>query len=102
MWLKNTSGQKSASFTFVVVGFVVVTVWMLLSIFSKIGHIEIREFDGATAMTYLSPLLALYFGRRWNETKTVDSDANSATVATADGSAPTKVTPPSDVATPVD
>lgn len=100
VWLKNTSGQKSASFTFVVVGFVVVTVWMLLSIFSKIGHIEIREFDGGTAMTYLSPLLALYFGRRWNDGKTVDTDANSATVVSGDGIAAAKVTPPSESSIP--
>jgi hypothetical protein len=75
LWVKNTSGQKSASLTFVVVGFVVVTLWLLASIVSKVGHIEIREFDSAGAMGYLTPLLALYFGRRWTDGKnTLDTD----------------------------
>ncbi len=75
MWVKNTSGQKSASLTFAAVGFTVVTLWLVVSIVSKIGHIEIRQFDGATAMAYLTPLLALYFGRRWTDGKsTLDMD----------------------------
>lgn len=75
MWIKNTSGQKSASLTFVSVAFSVVTLWLLVSIVSKIGHIEIRQFDAATAMGYLTPLLALYFGRRWTDGKnTLDMD----------------------------
>lgn len=75
MWIKNTSGQKSASLTFVSVAFGVVTLWLLVSIVSKIGHIEIRQFDAATAMGYLTPLLALYFGRRWTDGKnTLDMD----------------------------
>jgi hypothetical protein len=53
--------------TLVVVGFIVVTLWLLLSIFSKIGHIEIRPFSGSEAMSYFSPLAALYYGRRWQE-----------------------------------
>lgn len=75
MWIKNTSGQKSASLTFVSVGFAVVTLWLLVSIVSKIGHLEIREFDSGTAMGYLTPLLALYFGRRWTDGKySLDAD----------------------------
>lgn len=77
MWIKNTSGQKSASLTFVSIAFGIVTLWLLLSVFSKIGHIEIREFDAGSAMAYLTPLLALYFGRRWTDGKnTLDSDPN--------------------------
>lgn len=75
MWIKNTSGQKSASLTFVCVAFTVVTLWLVVSIISKIGHIEIRQFDAAGAMAYLTPLLALYFGRRWTDGKsTLDMD----------------------------
>lgn len=75
LWVKNTLGQQSASLTFVTVGFVVVTLWLLVSILSKIGHIEIRSFDSAQAMGYLVPLLALYFGRRWTDGKnTLDTD----------------------------
>jgi hypothetical protein len=75
MWIKNTSGQKSASLTFAAVGFSVVTLWLLASIISKIGHVEIREFEAGAAMGYLAPLLALYFGRRWTDGKnTLDMD----------------------------
>lgn len=70
IWLKNTSGQPSASLTMATVGFAVVTLWLLVSIFAKVGHIEIRPFDGASAMGYLAPLLMLYFGRRHTDGKT--------------------------------
>lgn len=61
----------------VVVGFIVVTLWLLLSIFSKIGHIEIRPFSGSEAMSYFSPLAALYYGRRWQEGKKDNQIASS-------------------------
>jgi hypothetical protein len=78
LWLKDTSGNASASVTFATIGFFVVTLWLLVSIFSKIGHIDIRQFDGGAAMGYLTPLLALYFGRRWTDgTKTLDIDPNA-------------------------
>jgi hypothetical protein len=62
MWLKNTAGQPSASLTFSFIGFIVVTLWLVVSIVAKIGNLEIRQFDSAQAMGYLLPLLALYFG----------------------------------------
>jgi drug/metabolite transporter (DMT)-like permease len=78
LWVKNTSGQKSASLTFVCVGFSVVTLWLVVSIVSKIGHFDIRPFDGSAAMGYLTPLLALYFGRRWTDgSKILDIDPRS-------------------------
>lgn len=67
--LKNSSGTKSASFTMMVVAFSVVTLWLLVSIVAKIGHLEIRPFSGSEAMAYLTPILALYWGRRWAEDK---------------------------------
>ncbi len=69
MWLKNTAGQPSASLTFSFIGFIVVTLWLVVSIVAKIGNLEIRQFDSAQAMGYLLPLLALYFGRRWTDGK---------------------------------
>lgn len=84
LWLKNTVGQKSASLTFVTAGFVVVTLWLAVSIVAKIGNFEIREFDGSEAMAYLTPLLALYFGRRWTDVKgSIDSGTSGANVDTA-------------------
>lgn len=61
---KNTAGKPSASFTMVVIAFGVVTLWLMLSIASKIGNLEIRPFAATDAMAYLSPILLLYYGRR--------------------------------------
>lgn len=69
LWIKNTSGQPSASLTFCTIGFAVVTLWLLASIFAKIGHFEIRPFDGSQAMMFELPLLSLYFGRRYTDGK---------------------------------
>lgn len=62
--LKNTDGQKSASFTMMIVAFVIVSLWLVISIVAKIGSVEIRPFSGSEAMAYLTPMLALYWGRR--------------------------------------
>lgn len=67
MWIKRTDGQKSSSFTFVVIGFTIVSIWLLLSIFTNIHGVEIREFSGTDAMAFLSPLLAYAWGRKWQE-----------------------------------
>lgn len=67
MWLKRTDGLKSSSFTFAVIGFTIVSLWLLLSMFTNVLGIEIREFSGVEAMAYLSPLLAYAWGRKWQE-----------------------------------
>jgi hypothetical protein len=93
LWLKNTSGQPSASLTFATIGFFVVTLWLLVSIVAKLGHMEIRPFSGSEAMAYLTPLLALYFGRRWTDGKsTLDNDPNPVTVTPGQEGAAQKVT----------
>lgn len=67
-WLKNTDGNQSASFTMMIVAYAVVTLWLLLSIATKLGPVTIRPFSGTEAMAYLTPILALYWGRRQQET----------------------------------
>ena len=62
--LKNSDGQKSSSFTMMIVSFTVVTLWLLLSTVEGFGSIKIRAFSGSDAMAYLTPILALYWGRR--------------------------------------
>lgn len=95
LWFKNTSGQPSASLTFATIGFSVVTLWLLVSIVAKLGRVEIRPFSGAEAMAYLTPLLALYFGRRWTDGRsTLDNDPNAATVASTQEGTIQKVTTP--------
>lgn len=70
MLLTNSAGTKSASYTMMIIAFTVVTLWLLVSIVAKVGNIEIRPFSASEAMSYLTPILALYWGRRWSEDKT--------------------------------
>lgn len=78
--LQNSAGQKSVSFTMLVIGFLAVTLWLLLSIFESLLGFQTREFSGSEAMSYLSPLFLLYFGRKWMDAKatgdTLDRDAS--------------------------
>jgi hypothetical protein len=65
LFLKNTAGQPSASFTFMVIGFAVITLWLVLSIAETLGPIHIRPFNAGDAMAYFVPLATLYFSRRY-------------------------------------
>ena len=67
VFLKRSDGQPSASFTMMVIAFSVVTLWLLLSVFDKLGPVQFRPFSGSEAMAYLTPILALYWGRRQQE-----------------------------------
>lgn len=72
--LKNSDGKSSVSFTMMVIGFIVVTLWLLLSIVEKVAGFEIRAFDGTAAMAYMTPLLATYWGRKQQDLKTLPVD----------------------------
>ena len=72
--LKNSDGKESLSFTMVYTAFFVSLLWFTLSIF-KIPHI--KDFDVTTASGFLTPLMALYFGRRWNDSKATPSEETS-------------------------
>ena len=74
--LKNSGGKKSVSFTFAVVAFVATTLWLVLSIIHQIGPVQFRAFDGAAAMAYLGPILALYWGRRHDD-KNLPTESNT-------------------------
>jgi len=65
--LKQSDGRPSASFTMMIIGFIVVTLWLLVSIVEEAFGIQIREFSGSEAMSYLTPLCTLYFSRRWTD-----------------------------------
>lgn len=71
--LKQSDGKPSASFTMVFLAFNAVLIWLLLSIFEGIGPIKSRPFDAGQAMTFFSPLAALYFGRRFTNAKNQNS-----------------------------
>lgn len=93
--LTDTDGKKSVSFTMVVWTFVVCTLWLSLSIFNKIHHMEIREFDSGAASIWFAPIAGLYFGRRWKtkddlvKTTVTTKGKGSVKVETTD-SAPTE------------
>ncbi len=65
--LKQSNGKKSASFTMMVIGFIVITLWLFISIVETAWGLTFRAFSATDAMAYFSPLLALYFGRRWTD-----------------------------------
>jgi len=68
-WIKNSKGEASVSVTFLTVAFGVTTLAYVGSIFEHIGPIALRPFDVGACSTYFVPLLTLYFGRRWTESK---------------------------------
>lgn len=63
--LEQSDGKKSASFTMMVIAFSVITLWLFVSIVEEAFGLKIREFSGSEAMSYFTPICALYFGRRW-------------------------------------
>jgi hypothetical protein len=67
--LKQSNGEKSASFTMAFLGFNVVLLWLFLSIVEGIGPLKVRAFDAGQAMSFLSPILILYFSRRATDSK---------------------------------
>jgi len=64
LFLKNAEGKPSSSFTMMFMSFGVVTLWLFASIFQNLGPVHIRPFVASDAMAYLTPILALYWGRK--------------------------------------
>lgn len=67
IWIRDASGHRSVSVTLLAVSFIVTTIAFVLSLFSKIGPVEIRSFDVGACSVYLVPILSLYFGRKWSD-----------------------------------
>lgn len=76
--LKNSDGKSSLSFTMVYTAFIVSLVWFGLSVF-KIPHV--KDFDVSITTGFLTPLMALYFGRRWSEPKSNSNEESSSTTS---------------------
>ena len=68
LWLKNKNGEPSASLTFVTIAFWVTTLSYIISIFESLGPVSIRAFDPAACASFLAPICALYFGRKYTDT----------------------------------
>lgn len=87
--LTDTDGKKSLSFTMVFWTFIVLTIWLLLSIFEQLLGLDIRAFDASGAAVWFSPLAALYWGRRGQTSVAATSDVPAVTRRV--GSTPTPV-----------
>lgn len=69
LWINDTAGHPSVTVTMMLVAFIVTTGAYVLSIFSKIGPIEIRSFDVGACAAYMGSVMALYGGRRWTDAR---------------------------------
>lgn len=50
-----------------VITFGVLTLWLTLSMFTKVFHLDIREFDPSGASIWFAPIATLYFSRKWHQ-----------------------------------
>lgn len=63
--LRDSDGKKSVSYTMLISTFFILTLWLSVSMFNKIHHLEVRPFDAGDASVWFAPIAALYFGRKW-------------------------------------
>jgi len=78
LYMKNSDGKPSASLTMALLSFVIVTAWLVFWVVgTAFGLHNIPAFESTVAMGYMTPLLGLYFGRRWNEGKVTDASQSS-------------------------
>ena len=68
--LKDSEGKKSVSYTMLVLTFLVCTTWLSLSMFQKVFHLDVREFDASGATIWFAPIATLYFSRKWQQAQT--------------------------------
>lgn len=73
-WIRDAAGYKSVTTTLVFVSFWVTTIAYVLSMFDKIGPVTIRQFDVGACASFFTPILALYFSRKYTDAK-ITSDA---------------------------
>lgn len=68
-WIRDSKGYGSVTVTLLTVAFWVTTASYVFSLFEKIGPVQIRPFDVAACSAYFIPILTLYFGRKFTETR---------------------------------
>jgi len=71
IWMRDSSGLRSASVTLLWISFLVTTVGYLLALVENIGTIKIRPFIVAGSGSYCLPILTMYTGRKWTKAKYV-------------------------------
>ena len=72
--LRDARGQGSVTVTLMLVSFWVTTFSYVASMLSKVGNVEFKDFDSAAAGAYLVPILTLYFGRKWTDSKIIKTE----------------------------
>lgn len=73
-WIKNSKNEPSASLTFAVIAFTITMIHMTLSIIVNPFGLAITPFNASEAMVVLTPIMALYFGRRFTDAKEKESE----------------------------
>lgn len=76
-YIKNTDGKRSASLTMAYAGFVVTTSWLLFWIVGNTFGLHVPAFDETIALSYLTPLLGLYYGRRASDSNLPKAEEGS-------------------------
>lgn len=74
-WIKDSKGYGSVTVTFLFIAFWVTTAAYVLSIVDHVGPVNIRAFDVAACSAYFIPILTLYFGRKWVDSKAAGPNA---------------------------
>jgi hypothetical protein len=77
-WIKGSDGNGSVSATLVFVSFWATTLAYVLSIVGSVGPVTFRPFDIPACSVYFTPILALYFGRRWTAANSKSSPSGGA------------------------
>lgn len=80
LWMKDTSGNKSATLTFAAGGFVIAAAKFLLSgtvLVLASRKIEFGAVDAASIAAILTPTLGAYVARRHTDTRYGDKDSPS-------------------------
>jgi len=67
--INDAKGNGSVTVTLIFISFWVTTLAYVLSIFEKLGPLQIRPFDVAACSAYFIPICTLYFGRKWTDSK---------------------------------
>ena len=83
--LRDSDGKKSVSYTMMVITFCVCTLWLSLSMFQKVFHLDVREFDASGASIWFAPIATLYFSRKWHQAK-IDAETQLGVVLPPGGS----------------
>lgn len=75
--LTDESGKPSFTFTMVVLSFLACFAWLVFWLVGTALEIPVPAFDATEATVFLSPVFALYFGRRGQKLKTTKGETEN-------------------------